>query len=164
MPRPLQIGAVLLGLIAGCWSEGGPNDDLNLGDGYCEPLNCTDLLHLYIERRDQEAFIPGDYTVEIETAPEVITTIICTLEETDLFHCDGVPTGDTATINAALSTITIRLLDPPEKLVVTAYFDHDEIGSAPLTPSYQIITQSDPSCPETCYEGTTTLYVKALDD
>ena len=86
MPRPLQIGAVLLGLIAGCWSEGGPNDDLNLGDGYCEPLNCTDLLHFYIERRDQEPFIPGDYTVEIETAQEVVTTITCTLEETDLFH------------------------------------------------------------------------------
>ena len=94
MRRIMSI-AVLWGLTAlpCCWGErqGGPS-----GIADCSDFECDNILTIYVTRRDEEPFVPGEYRFSIDDDDTVVS---CAIRDEDDLACDG----DTEDLEAVLS-------------------------------------------------------------
>ena len=147
-----------VGLVA-CWTDenepgGGP-----LGNGiYCYDLNCKDLLTIDVLRRDNEAFVPGEYTFSLgPDEPQVA----CVFSPDGALSYDGATDLMAVSLNQARDMFTIRFDVTPREIFLEVLLDDAVIGSEVLVPSYQVITSQDPECLDTCTQGSASMNVQS---
>ena len=150
----LLVGAVF---VAGCWVENEEGSTSLIVPTECEDLDCDDLLRIYIERRDGEPFIPGSYGFELFINADDPIVLECQLATTFSLDCAGDEHQASIGIDEDAETFTVRLDATPSQLLVTVYFETEEIANTLVDPSYQNVTANDPACMESCIEGNATV-------
>ncbi len=146
-------------LLTACWTEEGPQDTVGSGNPACADFFCEEILSIEVERRDQEAFVPGEYLFFLGQEHPLVT---CRLPSGDGEEtCSGDTDMMAVSLDEPRRVFTLRFSAVPLEIYVEVQLDGAVIGSEMLAPDTSLIVSPNPECTESCLQGRAVMTVQS---